>query len=343
MRKLFAVCLVLFSWSFLSNVALAGAEVVPPVTTTTTTTPPVETAPVVAAGVTVASRSMEGKTSEQVVADLKAYYSTHYANTEPLTVRIGGKRYVLKMSVTDYRVALNKTAAKAMAATPGSNIVPVPTWNKQAVGDWIDKVAAVNKPVKNAQLILGITKQRFKKAASGWKIDRKSLSLKVNAALDEVDGPRSISQPVTPVKPTVTITSLRKQWGTFISVDRVTFRLRLFKNLRLSKTYKVAVGAAGHSTPAGMYKVTSKDPRPAWHVPNADWAGSLAGKVIPYGDPRNPIKARWMGLADGVGIHGTAEVWSLGSRASHGCIRMHPEDVKKLYAKTPLGTPVKIR
>ena len=55
---------------------------------------------------------------------------------------------------------------------------------------------------------------------------------------------------------------------------------------------------------------------PAWYVPNSDWAGDLAGKVIAGNDPDNPIKARWMGFYDGAGIHGTADAASIGGAAS---------------------------
>jgi lipoprotein-anchoring transpeptidase ErfK/SrfK len=75
----------------------------------------------------------------------------------------------------------------------------------------------------------------------------------------------------------------------------------------------------------------------------SSWAGSLAGRVIPGGAPDNPLKARWLGIQDGVGIHGTAEEWSIGSRASHGCIRMRVADVIALYPRVPVGTPVLIR
>jgi len=81
---------------------------------------------------------------------------------------------------------------------------------------------------------------------------------------------------------------------------------------------------------------------PAWHVPNRPWAGSLAGQTIPGGRYDNPLKARWMGIANGVGIHGTAEDWSIGSAASHGCIRMHVSDVVRLFPRVPIGTPVLI-
>jgi lipoprotein-anchoring transpeptidase ErfK/SrfK len=99
---------------------------------------------------------------------------------------------------------------------------------------------------------------------------------------------------------------------------------------------------AGLSTPAGQFSITDKQVNPAWHVPNAAWAGSLAGQVIPGGAPNNPLRARWLGIRDGVGIHGTNEDWSIGSRASHGCIRMHVGDVIALYPRVPIGTPVLI-
>ena len=78
-------------------------------------------------------------------------------------------------------------------------------------------------------------------------------------------------------------------------------------------------------------------------MPNSDWAGGLAGQTIPGGAPNNPLKARWLGVNGSVGIHGTAEEWSIGSRASHGCIRMRVRDVVDLYPRVPMGTPVLIK
>ena len=49
-------------------------------------------------------------------------------------------------------------------------------------------------------------------------------------------------------------------------------------------------------------------------MPDSDWAGDLAGKTIPGGDPRNPLVARWVGISGPVGFHGTKDVGSLGSR-----------------------------
>ena len=90
------------------------------------------------------------------------------------------------------------------------------------------------------------------------------------------------------------------------------------------------------------YHIQDKQVNPSWHVPNSAWAGSLAGRVIPPG-PDDPIKARWMGVAAGAGIHGTDELGSLGTAASHGCIRMAIPDVIALYDQVPLGSPVFIQ
>ena len=80
---------------------------------------------------------------------------------------------------------------------------------------------------------------------------------------------------------------------------------------------------------------------PSWHVPNSAWAGSLAGQVIPPG-PADPLKARWIGIFDGAGIHGTDELSSLGSAASHGCVRMAIPDVIDLYDRVQVGDPIYI-
>jgi len=80
---------------------------------------------------------------------------------------------------------------------------------------------------------------------------------------------------------------------------------------------------------------------PTWLPPNSDWAKDA--KPIPPG-ATNPLGTRWIGTsAPGVGIHGTPDDASIGSYASHGCIRMHIPDVEDLYARVVIGMPVIIR
>ncbi len=129
------------------------------------------------------------------------------------------------------------------------------------------------------------------------------------------------------------------EYPSYLTLDRSTFTLRLWKHLKLAKTYTVAVGMEGLETPEGLYAIQEKEENPVWNVPMSDWAGSLAGQTIPPG-PSNPIKARWMGIYEGAGIHGTEETYSLGSAASHGCVRMAIPDVEELYDQVEVGTPI---
>ena len=76
-------------------------------------------------------------------------------------------------------------------------------------------------------------------------------------------------------------------------------------------------------------------------MPDSAWAGDLAGQSIPPG-PSNPIKARWMGIYEGAGIHGTEETDSLGTG---GLARLRADgDPRRdeLYDQVEVGTPIYI-
>ncbi len=139
----------------------------------------------------------------------------------------------------------------------------------------------------------------------------------------------------------MTAKEVAAEYPSYLTLDRSTFTLRLWEHLKPAKSYTVAVGMEGLETPEGLYHIQEKQENPSWHVPNSAWAGSLAGQVIPPG-PADPIKARWMGIYEGAGIHGTEETSSLGSAASHGCVRMAIPDVEELYDRVEVGTPIYI-
>jgi lipoprotein-anchoring transpeptidase ErfK/SrfK len=139
----------------------------------------------------------------------------------------------------------------------------------------------------------------------------------------------------------VTVSDLSTRYPSYITVDRGNFTLRVYSHLQLARSYPIAVGQAGLQTPAGLYHIQDKVVNPSWQVPLSSWAGSLAGKLIPPG-PDDPLKARWMGIFDGAGIHGTDETSSIGHAFSHGCVRMTIPDVIDLYDRVSVGTPVYI-
>ena len=78
---------------------------------------------------------------------------------------------------------------------------------------------------------------------------------------------------------------------------------------------------------------------------NPAWQHPFTGEVMPPGAD-NPLGSRWIGFwTDGtnfIGFHGTPNVESVGTPASHGCIRMYDQDVVKLFERVKIGTPVQV-
>lgn len=214
--------------------------------------------------------------------------------------------------------------------------------SQERVAKLVDHVARVlDRPAHDARLVtypLG-TGLHVVPSRPGLRVKQPRLEHALASALLSLAGPRTLTIPTRAALPHIWTSTLERRYGTFILISRETFTLRLYKRLKLVRRYPIAVGRAGLETPAGMYRIDDKQVDPSWHVPDSTWAGSLAGQVIPPG-PADPIKARWMGFYDGAGIHGTDEISSIGSAASHGCVRMSIPDVEELYDLVPLHTPI---
>jgi lipoprotein-anchoring transpeptidase ErfK/SrfK len=225
----------------------------------------------------------------------------------------------------------------------GAHVAPDIAYSRAAVQRLVDRVRLkVSRAPVDAKVDFAPDSVAIREARTGRTIDTGQLRRDVQTALVSAVGDRSIRIPVRTLEPKITSDELATHYPVVLAVDRGNFRISLFKKLKKVKAYPIAVGQVGLETPAGQYTIANKAINPAWHVPNSAWAGKLAGKVIPGDDPSNPIKARWLGIFDGVGIHGTSDDASIGSNASHGCIRMHIPDVEKLYDEVPVGAAVYI-
>jgi L,D-transpeptidase ErfK/SrfK len=116
---------------------------------------------------------------------------------------------------------------------------------------------------------------------------------------------------------------------------------------RFVHTYPIGIGKVGWATPAGTTKIVSKRRDPWWTPPasvrreHAAEGDPLPARVPP--GPDNPLGARAMNLGwDSYLIHGTNKPAGVGLRASHGCIRMYPEDIAVLFERVPVGTRVTV-
>lgn len=222
------------------------------------------------------------------------------------------------------------------------DISPRIAYAKPAVTQFVkDVAAAVNRDPVDASVEASGDSLNVVEAQTGVKLRDQRLTRQIERALSKAQAPRVLKAKTLVTEPEVTTAEVAEKYPVYLTVNRSTFQLKLWKNLKLVKTYNVAVGQAGRDTPSGLYSIQNKAVDPVWHVPNSDWAGDLAGQVIPPG-PDNPLKARWLGIYDGVGIHGTADSGSIGSAASMGCIRMQVPDVIELYDQVPVGTPIYI-
>jgi lipoprotein-anchoring transpeptidase ErfK/SrfK len=223
-------------------------------------------------------------------------------------------------------------------------ISPQISHSNAAVDEFIAKVVAeVNRDPVDATIEPTATTLTAVQGQNGIAVEEERLRTRIESAVQSPDPRgRSVTVPVSELEPEVTKEELAATYPTYLTVNRSTFELTLWKELEPSKTYTVAIGAQGFDTPAGVYSIQNKAVDPAWSVPEAEWAGELAGTVVPGGVPENPLKERWMGIFDGAGIHGTDDVGSLGSAASHGCVRMAIPDVIELYDQVPVGTPIYI-
>jgi lipoprotein-anchoring transpeptidase ErfK/SrfK len=216
------------------------------------------------------------------------------------------------------------------------------TYRPSTVAGLIARVrAGVERPARNAAVAVAPSGRLIEiRAHDGLAVNTSALAAELKRALSEPAVKHMLPVPVSTLRPSITRAMLAAHYPAYIVVDRPEFKLFFHRHLRLAHSYPIAVGRQGLETPGGLHHVLAKEVDPAWHVPHSAWAGALAGHVIPPG-PEDPLVARWMAIDElGDGIHGTNEPESIGSAASHGCIRMLVPDVIALYSRAPLGTPV---
>ncbi|MGH9459117.1 MAG: L,D-transpeptidase, partial [Thermoanaerobaculia bacterium] len=114
-----------------------------------------------------------------------------------------------------------------------------------------------------------------------------------------------------------------------LQVDLSDRELRVMSGDTLVRTYEVAIGTRSHPTPQGIYRIDSVIWNPWWGPPDRDWARGK--RRMPPGHPRNPMQVVKIPFdAPYYYIHGTDRPGSVGKAASHGCVRMRPDEAAEL-------------
>ncbi len=309
----------------------------------------------IAEGVTVGGVEVGGVTSAEARRVIARELSDPLER--PISVVRAGQRFSLSAEDAGVHADVDGMVAEALAKSRDGSIfsrvardvsggeedVHVAarvTYDQRAIDDLVRRVRnAIDRDARDAAVDFP-SLERVRER-NGIAVKAGVLRRRLAQALTVPDVQRRVRAPVGVTRPKVTQAELADKYPIVLVADRDKFKLRLYKQLTLVKEYTVAVGALGFDTPAGLYRIQNKAVDPAWTVPDSDWAGDLAGQVIPPG-PDNPLKARWLGIYDGAGIHGTDQTETLGTRASKGCLRMAIRDVVELYDQVPVGAPIYI-
>jgi lipoprotein-anchoring transpeptidase ErfK/SrfK len=297
----------------------------------------------VRAGVSAAGVDLSGLDVPTAAAKLDAELAPRLAGD--LLIGVAGRPWTLKMADAKLKLDSVRTAKRALYAKAGvTQVAPAISHSRAAVRTFVEGIAKeVGKPARDARIKITLRHIFRERSRYGRRLDVDAARKAIDAALDDPAAPRVLHQKLTRVRAKVNANDLARVYNSVITIDRAHFKLRLFKALKFRKSYGVAVGQPAYPTPTGRFAITSKQVNPVWSVPNSPWAGELQGTTVDGGSAANPLKARWMGIANGVGIHGTGEDYSIGTRASHGCIRMHVADVIDLFKRVPVGTAVLIK
>jgi L,D-transpeptidase catalytic domain/Putative peptidoglycan binding domain len=311
----------------------------------------------IADGVTVAGVDVGGMDEEEAAAAVRRKLLAPLRHS--LAVTFEGQTWKLPGKKLKIRADIDSAVEEAVEDSrqggfPGrlvryvsggevdEQIVPQVDYSERAINRFVRHVAEeVNREPQNADVEASPDSLEVVAGKDGRKLRDNLLEKDLKAAVLNAGARHKIVAKVHATKPEVTKSEVAAEYPSYLTLDRATFTLRLWQHLKLAKEYTVAVGMEGLETPEGLYEIQEKEENPVWHVPLSDWAGSLAGQTIPPG-PSNPIKARWMGIFEGAGIHGTEETYSLGQAASHGCVRMAIPDVEELYDLVEVGTPIYI-
>jgi lipoprotein-anchoring transpeptidase ErfK/SrfK len=305
-------------------------------------------------GVTVDGVDVGGLTRHQAVAAVRADAQTTLGSD--LTIKAADRTWDVTPGDLGLNANVSGAIAKAMEVNDsvgffsrvyhralGSSVdrgFPLGFASRKAKIDTFVHQAthAVTTPAQDAGVALSDdgTHVVFQHAKAGTTLDVEAAATDIRSAL-RAQKP-VVKLPMAGLRPKVADADL----GYTIVISRPKNELYLYQGFEVIRSYPVATAMPGFTTPPGTWRVVNKTTNPTWVNPDPNGWGSGEPAEIPPG-PGNPLGTRALYLdAPGIRIHGTYDSSSIGTYASHGCIRMNISDSEQLYPLVAVGTPVLI-
>jgi lipoprotein-anchoring transpeptidase ErfK/SrfK len=303
-------------------------------------------------GVHIATVDVSGMTRPEALRAIRSRAES--ALLRRVTVKAGDKQWTERLSDLGMRVDPARAVDEAFRVSsslswmsrvyhrlthhPVHQVVPLAfSYDKGAVVRFVDSVVlpAVAVKPQNAGIALSGNSLVINHSKPGAEL-RPILSAQLILSAIKIRKP-VVDLPLRTVQAKVSEDTI----GKTLTVDLSTNTLRLWDGMNVIRTYPVATAMYGFTTPIGEWNVVNKVENPTWVNPGTPWAASEPPTIPP--GPGNPLGTRALYLdASGIRIHGTPSDSSIGTYASHGCIRMHISDSEALYPLVPVGTKVVI-
>ncbi|HSL12262.1 MAG TPA: L,D-transpeptidase family protein [Actinomycetota bacterium] len=306
-------------------------------------------------GVRIAGIDVGGMTRREAAQAVRAAVDEELA--EPLVVTVGDHRSRVSPAELGRRAAVGDAVHQALSLNATLSTFDR-FWhrvNDESVGVEIDveyrtggraieQLAAeladeVFEPWTNASI--GITKDAndivFHRSSAGRKLPVDEAAATIRSALEA--GERRIEIETVKLAPKIATKELGRT--IVVRVDRNV--LELYDGFEVIGTWDVATAKPGWITPTGVWEIWDKRVNPTWYNPALDSWGASLPAVVP-GGPTAPMGTRAIYIdAPGlIRVHGTPAPESIGTYASHGCIRMRNEEVEELFEMIDVGEHVVI-
>jgi lipoprotein-anchoring transpeptidase ErfK/SrfK len=287
-------------------------------------------------GTTIARIDVGGMTREEALVTVRTAFA------QPIVLTVGGKIFRVTNRDLNARYPLREAVDEALQRTGAGNTPVLAVYGGARFDRQVERILSQSGS-KGGEPRWRLTRTTpvVVQGRPGRAAPRRTVELQLRRAIED-PSLRTGQDPIRlqRVQTRATVETL----GYVVTVSKSDLKLRLWAPKRNQataiRTFNIAVGAPAYPTPSGRFTIVNKQVNPWWYPPKSDWARGM--KPTPPG-PNNPLGTRWMGLdRDAIGIHGTPNAGSLGSYASHGCVRMAINSAEWLFDRVPTGTPVVI-